>query len=117
LYFDKGEYKAAEEMQVQAMQIIVNQFGKNHPLYANAITSLANTKFKLEKYNDAEKLYNESMELRKLNKEPEVNNVSTLQAMAAVREKEKKWAEAEKYWARILEILKNVKPRDEQRER
>jgi hypothetical protein len=40
LYFDKGEYKASEEMQAQALNIIVNQFGKKHPLYARYVIDL-----------------------------------------------------------------------------
>jgi tetratricopeptide (TPR) repeat protein len=84
----------------------------------------------LEKFDEAEKLYNESMELRKQNNEPESNNVGTLQAMAAgkfkkltkltsnsVKEREKKWAEAEKYWNQIIQILRAMKVRDEAKER
>jgi tetratricopeptide (TPR) repeat protein len=117
LYFDKGEYKLAEEMQQQSLSIVTNQYGKKHPLYSSSLTSLANTKFKLEKFSDAEKLYNESMEMRKENKEPDANNITTLQALAAVREKEKKWAEAEKMWSQIISILREMKVRDEAKER
>ncbi|KAL0483714.1 hypothetical protein AKO1_013965 [Acrasis kona] len=117
LYFDKGDYEQAEPIQLQSMAIIANQYGKKHALYTNAINTLANIKFKLEKYDQAEQLYHEGIQLRSENHEPDANNVSSLMVIATMKEREKRWPEAEKTWNQVLALLKNQPSRDGAKER
>lgn len=108
LYFEKGNYDKSEELLNEAMTIITNNVGKKHPHYAACITALGNSLLKQRKFAEAQKKYEESLKIRDELKEPEYAKIPTLQSLALALERQKKWAEAEVLFNRILDCLRQM---------
>ena len=60
-----GKYREAEELAVRALKIMSEQYGENHEATASAKETLANILSDQGKGDEAEKQYQEVLEIRK----------------------------------------------------
>jgi tetratricopeptide (TPR) repeat protein/CHAT domain-containing protein len=65
LYFEIGDYKSAEAMYKQSLEIRMNVFGSDHPDAARSLNNLGNLYSDMGDYKSAEPMYKQSLEIRK----------------------------------------------------
>ena len=62
-----GEYKSAESIYKQVLEIIKSTLGEEHPDYASALNNLGILYREMGDYKLAEPLYKQALEVRKEN--------------------------------------------------
>ena len=65
LYFEIGDFKAAEPYCKQTLEIYKQALGEEHPDYANSLNNLGMLYFDMGNYKDAEPYYKKALEIRK----------------------------------------------------
>jgi tetratricopeptide (TPR) repeat protein len=108
LYSD-GQYKGAEELQVQVMQITKRVLGDKHPDTLTNMANLALTYVGQGRWKEAEKLEVQVMEMTKRALGDEHHNsLSSMGNLALTYVGQGRWKEAEKLEVQVMETRKRV---------
>jgi tetratricopeptide (TPR) repeat protein len=109
-YFNyKGEWKEAEELWVQVMEIRKRVLGAEHPDTLTGIGNLALTYWNQGRWKEAEDLEVQVMEIRKRVLGAEhPDTLTNISNLALIYQKQGRWKEAEELQVQEMEISKRV---------
>ncbi len=108
-YFTEGRYSAAEPLYQQAIDLIQQQLGPEHPAVARAWSDLATVYAAQKRYDEAEALYLEALELRYSTygeNHPEV--AVSLHDLGYLYAVQSLWEEAEPLYIKALEMQERL---------
>ena len=63
LYYSQGKYKEAEHFYQQALALLQNLLGDDHPHVASSLNNLAGLYYSQGKYKEAEPLYQQALNI------------------------------------------------------
>ncbi|NEO96258.1 MAG: tetratricopeptide repeat protein [Moorea sp. SIO3G5] len=63
LYYNQGRYSDAEPLYLQALDLMKQLLGQNHPLVATSLNNLAGLYDNQGRYSEAEPLYRQALEI------------------------------------------------------
>jgi tetratricopeptide (TPR) repeat protein len=112
LYFDQGRYEECETLLNDSLGLLEKTYGKRHPAYHAALSTLGNSKFKRKKYADAEKILNECLQLKKEAGESAFQLSLTQHALAILYDQIKKYEQAIANYKEIVKTIESLKPVD-----
>jgi CHAT domain-containing protein/Flp pilus assembly protein TadD len=109
LYNYTGEYKLAEPLYIETMEMYRRIFNNDHPDLAVSISNLADFFYRRGKYTEAEPLYEESLNMRKrLYKGDHPEVAKSINNMAVFYRDIGRFVEAERLFKEALEMSRNL---------
>jgi hypothetical protein len=108
LYSD-GQYKAAEELQVEVMETSNRVLGDKHPSTLTSIANLASTYSKQGRWGKAEELEVEVMETwKRVLGDEHPDTLTSIANLASTYSKQGRWSKAEELEVEVMETSKRV---------
>ncbi|MBV9648315.1 MAG: tetratricopeptide repeat protein [Candidatus Eremiobacteraeota bacterium] len=105
----RGEYRAAEQLCLQALTIQENAFGSDHLDVARSLNALANVYIRQGRYAEAELLLTRALTAREKVLGPDHLDVATILInLAIIYDEQGRYADAERLYARTLEIRERL---------
>ncbi|QDT95534.1 tetratricopeptide repeat protein [Gimesia aquarii] len=109
LFSHVGEYKEAEPLYLQAIEISRTVLGENHPEFATSLNNLADLYRSQGRYEEAETLHQQAMEIRRtVLGENHPSFASSLNNLAVLYANQGRYEEAETLYRQAMEIRRTV---------
>ena len=106
---ENGDWKNAEQLEVQVMDMRKKQLGAEHPYTVTSIANLAIIYYRGRKLNEAEQLQNQVMDKRKILLGVEhPDTVISMGYLASIYLNQKRWNEAEQLGVQVMDMLKKL---------
>lgn len=117
VFYDQGKYEECESLIDQCLAPLEKAFGKKHPTYNAALTSMGNSKFKRGKFVDAEEIFVACLQLKREAGETPFQLINTQHALAIVYEATKQYDKAIEAYREMLKAVESVKPVDVEKQK
>ena len=112
-YEVQGLYHEALTYRVKYHNLVENNFGIEHLFFATALSGLAGIKLFFAEYREAEKLYQQALEIRETELGAEHSDViDILHDLALVYQCQEKYEDAEKKYVSIISIYENKQEKE-----
>ncbi|KAL8724887.1 MAG: hypothetical protein Q9166_007691 [cf. Caloplaca sp. 2 TL-2023] len=109
IYRNQERWKAAEELQVQVIEIRKRVLGEEHPSTLTSIANLASTYWNQGRWKEAEELDVQVIEIRKrVLGEEHPDTLTSIANLASIYRNQGRWKEAEELEVLVIEIRKRV---------
>ena len=108
-YNRKHEYKQARFYYQEAMQSAKENFGTDHPLYADSLVGLGTLNFLEDKKTEAQKQFQQALEIRKADfGENTIKTAEVYACLGYLETSNKNMAKAREYFERALQIKRTL---------
>ena len=109
LYDYQGQWKDAEKLQAQAVELRGGLLGEEHPLTLTSMANLASIYWKQGRWKEAESLFVQVIETSKrVLGEEHADTLTSIANLASTYWNQGRWKEAESLFVQVIEIKKRV---------
>ena len=112
VYRKQGRYAAGEPLLKRAVAIRERLFPPNTPLIADSLTNLGNLYQSMGRLNEAQPVLDRALVIREQNEGDDAGLARTLHSVGVLLARQWKFAEAEPYFRRTLDIQERTMGRD-----